>query len=72
MAKAALAKKGMPPPVTAGMDNLSKPASGATVPFQFKINPELRRDFKGYAVAHDMDYSSLFVKVWEFYKENHG
>lgn len=74
MAKAALKRKGKgaPPPLSAGMDNLSKPASGATVPFQLKIDPEMRRDFKGYAVAHDIDYSALFGKVWEYYKEHHG
>jgi len=65
-------KKGMPPAQTATVENLAKPAIGGNVPLQLKILPETRRDFKSYALAHDMDANELFDKVWAYYKENHG
>ena len=39
---------------------------------QLKISPELRREFKGYAVERDSEVSELFVRVWQFYKADHG
>jgi hypothetical protein len=65
-------KKGQPPSAMAAVENLAKPAAGANVPLQLKISAETRRDFKGYAVAHDMDANELFDKVWAYYKGNHG
>jgi hypothetical protein len=65
-------KKGQPPTATAAVDNLAKPAAGGNVPLQLKISAETRRDFKGHALAHDMDANELFDKVWAYYKENHG
>ena len=66
--------KGTPPTPVEGRsgDNLAKPASGGKVPLQLKISPELRREFKTYAVERDSEASALFAKVWEFYKANHG
>jgi hypothetical protein len=64
--------KGAPPPATHSEDNLAKPASGQKVPLQLKISPELRREFKAYAVERDSEVSKLFVRVWEFYKAHHG
>jgi hypothetical protein len=65
-------KKGEPPAATAAVDNLTKSAMGGNVPLQLKISAETRRDFKGYALAHDMDANELFDKVWSYYKGNHG
>jgi hypothetical protein len=65
-------KKGDPPAASAAVDNLTKPASPGNVPLQLKISPETRRDFKGYALAHDMDANELFDKVWSYYKDTHG
>jgi hypothetical protein len=66
-------RKGEPPTLASSANNLSKPApAGSKVPLQLKISPDVRRDFKGYALARDMDASELFVQVWAFYKENHG
>ena len=64
--------KGAPPPASHAEDNLAKPPSGQKVPLQLKISPELRREFKGYAVERDSEVSELFVRVWQFYKANHG
>jgi hypothetical protein len=64
--------KGAPPLSTRNENNLAKPASGQKVPLQLKISPELRREFKAYAVERDAEVSTLFAQVWAFYKEHHG
>lgn len=64
--------KGMPPAPTETSNNLVKPASGTTVPLQVNIDPEVKRQFRLYAVEHDVDMSHLFVTIWQYYKENHG
>jgi hypothetical protein len=65
-------RKGTPPPQTTVSQNLVKPASGAKVPLQLKIDPELRREFRVYAAERDRDMSALFAEMWAFYKEHHG
>jgi hypothetical protein len=65
-------RKGTPPPQTTVSENLVKPASGAKVPLQLKISPELRREFRVYAAERDRDMSALFAEMWMFYKEHHG
>lgn len=65
-------KKGDPPPPSSAVNNLAKPALSGNVPLQLKIPPDTRRDFKGHALAHDLDANELFVKVWAYYKEHHG
>ena len=64
--------KGVPPPPAQTENNLAKPAGGQKVPLQLKISPELRREFKAYAVERDAEVSMLFAQVWAFYKEHHG
>lgn len=64
--------KGAPPPAGDAEENLTKPASGDKVPLQLKISPELRREFKGYALERDINASVLFVQVWDYFKERHG
>ena len=64
--------KGEPPAPVQTHANLVKPASGQKVPLQLKISPELRREFKGYALERDLDASVLFAQVWDFYRTNHG
>jgi hypothetical protein len=61
-----------PPPASQTENNLAKPASGQKVPLQLKISPELRREFKAYAVERDAEVSTLFTQVWAFYREHHG
>ena len=66
-------RKGEPPRPASSENNLAKPGeTGAKVPIQLKIPPTVRRDFKGYAVARDLDASELFVQVWNYYKEHQG
>lgn len=64
--------KGVPPPPSRTEDNLAKPASAQKVPLQLKISPELRREFKAYALERDLEVSTLFLRVWHYYKEYHG
>lgn len=64
--------KGAPPPPAQTENNLAKPASGQKVALQLKISPELRREFKAYAVERDTELSALFAQMWAFYKEKHG
>ena len=64
--------KGAPPTPAATPDNLLRPATGKNVPFQVRIPPEARREFKAYAAARDLHSSHLFLKVWEHYKEHHS
>lgn len=65
-------RKGEPPKPTDTSANLAKPPAGPHVPLQLKIPPEIRRDFKGHANAHDLDANELFEKVWSYYKHHHG
>jgi hypothetical protein len=41
------------------------------VPLQLRLRPELRREVKVYAAAHDLQLSALFEQVWAFYREHH-
>ena len=66
-------RKGEPPTPASSTNNLAKPPeTGEKVPFQLKVPPVVRREFKGYALARDMDASELFVQVWNYYKEHQG
>jgi len=64
--------KGAPPTPAATNNNLVKPPTGATVPLQVNIDPEVKRQFRVYAAERDIDMSNLFVAMWQYYKENHG
>ncbi|CAN5761493.1 hypothetical protein BH24DEI2_BH24DEI2_26980 [soil metagenome] len=76
MAKPTISKptgtKCAPPTPAETTTNLSKPAGGENVPLQLKISPDLRTDFKVYALEHHITASELFEQVWAFYKEKHG
>lgn len=65
-------RKGEPPKPSETVDNLAKPSTENHVPLQLKIKPEMRLDFRSYAIGHEMDANELFEKVWAFYKEHHG
>ena len=66
-------RKGDPPTLASSASNLAKPpSSGSNVPLQLKLSPAMRRDFKSYAVARDLDANELFAQVWAFYKQQHG
>jgi hypothetical protein len=64
--------KGPPPAPPQTHNNLVKPPAGKTVPLQVNIDPEVKREFRVYAVEHDIDMSHLFVAMWRYYKDHHG
>ena len=64
--------KGVPPAPEATRGNLGKPPSGSKVPMQLKLNPELVREYRIYAVEHDQELSTLFETVWRFYRKHNG
>jgi hypothetical protein len=64
--------KGTPPPAEQTTHNLGKPPSGAKVPLQVKITPELRREVRAYAAEHETELSALFENMWQFYRQSHG
>lgn len=65
-------RKGAPPSAVETAGNLEKPPSGQKAPLQLKISPELRREVKTYAAERDLEVSTLFRMVWEYYRQNHG
>ena len=54
--------KGAPPTPAATPDNLLRPGIGENVPFQVRIPPAAKREFKAYAAARDLHASYLFLK----------
>lgn len=62
--------KGEPPPADKPSDNLTKTASGANVPLNFKVSVEFHREFKTYAAQHDITMLELLESCFAFYKEN--
>lgn len=53
-------------------NNIHKPASGELVPLNFKIEGELKKEFKTFATAHDLSMVDLLKNAFEFYKEHKG
>ena len=64
--------KGIPPAPAATPNNRLRPVIAENVPFQVRIPPAAKREFKAYAAARDLPSSHLFLKVWEYYKGNHA
>ena len=72
LAKPPMNRKGTPPPPAESGGNLGKTPSGQKAALQLKISPELRRAVKAYAAERDLEVSTLFAQMWEFYKAHHG
>ncbi|MCB1806604.1 MAG: hypothetical protein KDJ99_16085 [Candidatus Competibacteraceae bacterium] len=66
----AKSKKGPPPPPQEVTDNLQKPDSGDMVPLNFRVPPDFRREFKSYAVAHDMSMVELLKRAFDKYRNS--
>ena len=64
--------KGAPLPEADTSNNLSKRDVGGLVGLNFKVSPEFRREFKGYANDNDMKMLELLQNAYEFYKEHHS
>lgn len=78
MAKPSLkpSSKGAPPtaatPGTVVGNNTAKPESGEKVPLNFRVDPEMRREFKAFAVEHDMQMVDVLKEAWAAYKREKG
>lgn len=68
--------KGAPPSLeTPGPvvgNNTSKPEAGETVPLNFRVSPEMRREFKAFAAEHDMKMVEVLEDMWKSYKQAKG
>lgn len=68
--------KGTPPtPATPSPvvgNNTTKPEAGELVPLNFKTDPEFRKEFKSFAVMHDMSMVELLRASFAFYKQHKG
>lgn len=62
--------KGTPPPAERSSDNLTKAASNELVSINFKVSPEFHREFKTYAVQHDISMVELLQRCFDVYKES--
>ena len=60
-----------PPPDSQTSNNLTKKAVGDKAYLNFTTNPEFKREFKGYALDHDMPMNQLLEKCFGEYKERH-
>ncbi len=57
--------KGAPPPKTATRENLDKPDDGKSIPLNFKVTAEFRRDFRVYAAMHDLSLTEVLYRAFE-------
>lgn len=67
--------KGAPPQINAPQDashNLQKPEAGELVPMNFKVSPEFKKEFKGFANDHDLTMVDLLKAAYELYKHQKG
>jgi hypothetical protein len=62
--------KGTPPPERKASDNLRKQAAFEKAYLNFTTNPEFKREFKIYALTHDMPMNKLLEVCFYAYKEN--
>lgn len=51
-------------------NNLDKPAKGELVGMNLSVEKEFRKEYKTYAVDHDMSMAELLRKSFELYKEH--
>ncbi len=68
--------KGTPPASNAAAhvvgNNTTKPEAGELVPMNFKVDSELKKDFKMFAAMHDMSMVDLLKEAFALYKEHKG
>ncbi len=61
--------KGEPPNDRAVVTPLTKRPSSEPVPLNFTVENEFRREFKVFAVTHDMNMVDLLKQSFELYKQ---
>ncbi len=63
--------KGAPPAAKRPSANLTKAESGASRPLNFRVPTEFHREFKTFAVLHDMSMLELLRRCFDEFAENH-
>ena len=63
-------RKGSPPMENKPSQDLTKKDIGQLVGLNFKVSSEFRKDFKGYALDHDLTMNELLKKCFSVYKES--
>ena len=60
-----------PPPLEAPTpNNLEKPSKSQFVGLNLSVTPEFRKEYKTYAIDHDMTMVELLSRTFEFYKQH--
>ena len=65
-------KKGPPPPIQQTVGNLDKPEPTSLKPLNFKVPAAFHREFKSYAVQHDMTMLDLLREAFQAVKNQRG
>lgn len=66
-------RKGVAPSaVTTPTNNTNKATSGEIVALNFKVDAEYRKDFKSFALMHDLTQKELLEAAFQMYKESKG
>jgi hypothetical protein len=61
--------KGAPPPIEKPSMNLTKHPSNKSVSLNFYVENEFRRDYKRFAVEHDISMNELLRRSFKLYQE---
>lgn len=61
-------RKGTPPKEEEASRNLTKPSNQELKPLNFKVAAEFKKDFKLYALEHDISMVELLQRAFKFYK----
>ena len=64
--------KGAPPPIDKPSQNLTKNPSNKPVSLNFYVENEFRREYKRFAVEHDISMNELLRRSFQLYKEQGG
>ena len=62
-------RKGAPPMLEEPSQNLTKAASNDLKPLNFKVSTQLKKEFKQYALDHEITMVELFARAFEAYKK---
>lgn len=64
--------KEAPPPREQTLENLDKTTASETETLTFRVSPEFKRKFKGYAVSQGMSMVDLLKKGYDLAKMHYG
>ena len=63
--------KGKPAAEPTPARNLKQPENSGIKPLQFKVAPEMHKEFKTYAAMNGMTMLELFTDAYRFYRDKH-